>query len=296
MRVHIVDSGETLGQIAEKYGFSSYEPIYNYNTKVQQNILSADPNEIMAGTSIVIPRSYEKYESVVKLLQSLKQSVVDDAREIEEELGAIKGEADAYAGEIDLYSELATLTVTGTAQVARLGSKRLTKMLIKKKTLQAAQKVIAAALPQDGADSLVIDKATGAAVDNSIFVMADRGLRSAKVKKDFAKGMAKGYAKKTAIFVTRAITPVEHANGSAELVSIVLDGILSGVDAIKPSNIAKAWLWATTSETPDDTNRKALEQVRRTTGASLDRLSSSISRLQKEKSDVYPSGAPRGAT
>ena len=108
--------------------------------------------------------------------------------------------------------------------------------------LEAAQKLAMAAIPTDSSstEGMVIDKATGAVVDNSIMVMAKRNFDSAKAKDKFAKGMAKGMTKKGAVMITKSLVPVENANGMAEIVSIVADGVLNGIDSIKPTNFARA--------------------------------------------------------
>ena len=290
MQAYKVEKGDTLSNIAAKFGFDSHDPLFRYNTRVQQNISGGDPDKLQSGTTIIIPRTQSEYADVLENLENLKKVVVEDSADILKELGVAKQEAEAFGAKIDLAAELAMVGKGAVKASIKLGSKRLKSLALKKKMLEASQKVVAAGLPQDGADSLVIDKMTGAAVDNSTLVMAGRGLNTARMHEKFVKDTGKAYAKKVAVYTTRAITPVEQADGMAECVSMIADLVISGLEGVKPTNVAKIWLWATTGETPDDTNRKATEYVKQQTTRSLERLTGAIGRVRKEQQVVYPGG------
>jgi N-acetylmuramoyl-L-alanine amidase len=55
MTIHVVQRGEHLSKIARRYGFKSYQAIYDHPDNAELKRLRPDPNLIFPGDKIVIP-------------------------------------------------------------------------------------------------------------------------------------------------------------------------------------------------------------------------------------------------
>ena len=289
MTTYTIQSGDTLSAIADQFGFSHYQPIWKYNSQVRNLLKSGNPDRIDVGIKIFIPRTAQQYDGVIEKMKNLRQAVQDDFREIGQDLNSAKKETDQFGEKLDLVADLAMVGKGALKATVRLGSKRLRNHVLKKKAMEAAQKVAVASMPVDASsnEGMVIDKSTAAAVDNSIMIMAKRNFDAAKAKDKFAKGMTKGMAKKGAVMITKGIAPVEHANGVAEIVSTIADALIGGLEAVKPTSVAKTWIWLTTGESPDDAYDKANRHIAAQQKASLKRVEETITKLTNEKTILY---------
>lgn len=289
MKSYSIQSGDSLSKIAQKFGFKGYEPIWIYNTQVKNNLTSGDPNKIDVGVKVVIPKTQSEYGEAIKRLQELIVSVQQDFGEIAGDLDNAKRETDQYGDNLDLAADVLMIAKSGTKQVLKLGSKKMKTLVVKKKILEATTKIATdkAFAGESSNEKLVVEQAAGAVVDNSIMMMAKNQFNAAKAKDEFATGMAKGLAKKGAVMVTKSVVPVEEANGAVEVVSMVADFLIGGLDAIKPTNVAKTWIWATTGEHPDTAYDKAQKHIRQQQQASLSILSETISKLEAERKLLY---------
>jgi len=108
-----------------------------------------------------------------------------------------------------------------------------------------------------------------------------------RMLKNGAKSAGKQLTKQGALFVAKAVAPAEAANGLAELTSILCDAVLKGVDAIAPSNVAKAYMWLTTGETPEDTYKRTRKAIQDGYQRSIEHLRTAKTGLEQQKKAVY---------
>ena len=289
MRTYTIQHGDSISKIAEEFKFDDYQPIWRFNTLVKKKLTSGDPNKISSGTVIVIPKTKQQYDDVIAKLEKLRLTVVEDSKEITSDLDSAKKEVDRFGEKLDLVADLAMIGKGAVKATVKIGSKRLRSYALKKKMLEATQKVlVAATVDTKSTEGIVIDKSTGAAIDNSIMLMAKKNFNAAKAKDQFTKGTSKALAKKGAVFIAKAVAPVEEANGMAEVVATVADFLIGGLDAVKPTNVAKLWIYATTGEHPDDAYEKAKKHAAAQRDRSLRKLNETLMRIRQERKTVYP--------
>ena len=288
MKKYTIESGDSLSGIAKKFGFPRYEPIWIYNTRVNPALTSGDPNRIAAGVTITIPKTKQQYDEAISRLEELRMQLEEDFREMASELDTAKKDVDRFGERIDLTADLLMVGKAAVQAGIKIGSKRYRNYIIRKKGLMAAQKVLAAAIPDPNSnEGIIIDQANGAVVESSIMLQAKKGLQTARVKKVFAKGASQALAKKGAVLLARSAAPVEEANAAADLVGLVADFLIGGLEAIKPTSVAKIYVRATTGEHPDDTYDWAKKQIQAGRTKSLERLGLTAVKLREERGLLY---------
>jgi len=288
MKKYTIESGDSLSEIAKKFGFPRYEPIWIYNTRVNPALTSGDPNRIAAGVTITIPKTKQQYDEAISRLEEFRMRLEEDFQEMASELDTAKKDVDRFGERIDLTADLLMVGKRAVQAGIKIGSKRYRNYVIRKKGLEAAQKVLATAIPDPNSnEGIIIDTATGAVVESSIMLQAKKGLQTARVKEAFAKNASQALAKKGAVLLARSAAPVEEANAAADLVGLVADFLIGGLEAIKPTNVANIYLRATTGEHPDDTYDWAKKQIQAGRTKSMERLRLTAVKLREERGLLY---------
>ena len=295
MCVHRIRPGDSLSAIAGQYGFGTdWKPIWNYNTQVKKVLHSGNKNDIPAGTTIVIPRTAREYAAAINGLQDLLGEIDKDTAKSLKELDGYKAEADRTAAAVDITADV-LFAAKGAAKASIKYGPRYAQYIIRKEALTA---VMSAADKLSGLgesnEGLVVKNAGKATIEQSVMLQAKRAFDAQKGQRSFATGMAQSMGKKAAVTSAKAIAPVEMANGVGEAVDILCDvalavgkGAIAAVEAVAPSKVAKAFIWATAGEHPDDTNARMKKHVADTGRKSAERLRTTIAKLQSEQKVVH---------
>ncbi len=295
MRVHTIQSGDSLSAIAQQYGFEGgWEPIWKYNTRVKHTLTSGDRNKISPGIAIVIPRTTEEYNKAIAGLKTLLTDVDKDTAQSLKELAGYKADADKVGAAVDIAADVA-FAAKGAVKASMKYGPRYAKYIMRKEAFQA---VLSAADKLSGLgdsnEGLVVKSAGDAAVEQSVMLQAKRSFDAQKAKASFTTGAAKSLGKKATVTSAKAIAPVEMANGVGELVDVLCDvalavgkGAVTAVEAVAPSKIAKGFVWMTTGEHPDDTNTRMKKFIEDAGQRSAKRLRGTIASLETEKNKVY---------
>ncbi len=290
MKTYTVKSGDSLASIARQHGLSdNWQPIWRYNAEVRRQLQGKDPNKIAAGATIFIPRTEKEYDESIERLRTLLRQTREQARELLRDVDVAKQDADRLGEAVDFAADIAMIGKGAVSAAVKLGSRRLIKLKLKKQALAATHKTIHYFVGLSGSsnEEIVLHEAGKATVDNSVMLMARRKFDSAKNLRSFRRGLTQAYAKKGAVTLAKVAGPAECADGLAEVISMVADLALDGLDAIKPSSVAKTWLWLTTGEHPDQTAKTAKKYIQGQMLASEKRLDRAIARLQEERQTVY---------
>jgi hypothetical protein len=294
IRVHKIKAGETLAAIAQQYGFGSdWKPILNIN--VDKGILTTrDETRIPAGKDLLIPRSRQEYDEAIRALKVLLNEVGKDMAQSLRELDGYKAEADRTGTAVDIAADVA-FAVKGAAKASIKYGPRYAKYVMRKEAFSAALSTAEKlAGMSDSNEELVVKNTGKAVVDQSVMMQAKRVFDGQKAQKSFGVGMAKSLGKKAAVTSAKTVAPVEMANGLGEVVDVLCDaamaigsGAVKAVEAVAPSKIAKGFVWFRSGEHPDDTHTRMKRFVESTNRNSADRIRTTITKLHKEKADVY---------
>jgi len=103
---HLVQPGETLVEIAQVYRFASFDPIWVYNTQIEKT-LGPNPDEIRAGTLIIIPRSAAGYRKMIVKLTTVKLKTQANLLSLGADLDKANVSATSMGEGVDLLAEIA---------------------------------------------------------------------------------------------------------------------------------------------------------------------------------------------
>ena len=115
---HRVNKGESISQIAAWYRtlgwpVHGWEPIWRLNETVYSNLRHrGKPSLIYPNDVLIIPRSPEGYDWVIRRLEKLEKEIRDNAKTISSELSQIKGQADTTEKYFNLAGTVLTLTTS----------------------------------------------------------------------------------------------------------------------------------------------------------------------------------------
>lgn len=290
MKRYTIQPGDSLSAIAHAHGFgSNWKPIFLYNTQVRKNIAGNDPNTIRTGVEIVIPRTAAEYDASITKLQELLTATKRDTEKHLKELGASKKEVDTFMGNLDFAAEIAMIGKSGVKVAIKYSAKKMgaryTKYKIAKETFNAAQKTAIhfSGLQDDSAEKFAVAQLGDRTVDQSIMLAVKGKLNKAKA----AKGAGKAVAVKSAQMFARAAAPTDESEAAANFVGLVADAVVAGLDAVKPSAVARLWIRLVDGQDPHDVHRKAVEYCETMGKKSAERLTTAITKLRNEKKLLY---------
>lgn len=267
MRPFTLKQPMSLGAVAKRLGFSDAQPLQSCNVNVRGKNLD---DVIPTGTSLAIPLKQAEYDRIIKTLETLKEHVRDDMHTTLRDLDDAKHTADKWATGVDFIADVAKILVgDGAAAVKYRGIVRRQHM--ERMAIQSLQKVtvVLGDYDQRGGTGQAADKVGSALAQNALKRKPVTLIRSAG--RSFGKEAAKIVVEKFA-----------H-DKLGETAGLVADLVLEQ----KPSAIAKLWITWQTGESPDNTYNQAKVLVQRTADRSWVRLTDSITRLNKEKSQAY---------
>lgn len=121
--VHTIQEGESLSRIASIYRFPAWQPIWLYNSSVEQT-LGDDPNLIRKGATIFIPRSKRGYQALIKKMTLLKLQLEYEGDRLVAELDVSWYELEQkkivvnFAGEVVTLGASLYLKAATTAKLA----------------------------------------------------------------------------------------------------------------------------------------------------------------------------------
>lgn len=292
MQAYTVQKGDTLSGIAKRHGHADWRPLHNYNTKVHKRLRSGDPNLIHPGEQLVIPRSKKAYDEAIEHLEKMRVVVKQEAHDLKAEMDATKKDTDAHGAKLDLVSDVLTITVVAGLRCAKLAG-MVRKAMVGKALFKVAQKTVVTLSGHWGSttDDLVV-KETANAVSDQAIMAAKVGLNPGKFADKFAVNMAKDLTTKgtktVAENVAKMTGNLERSHGIVEIVGLVTDLALKGLDGLKPSSLSKLAVWSIEGTHPDDAHANAQRQIAHGTQQSIARLADTIARLADERAKVYP--------
>ena len=291
---YMIKSGDTLSRIAEQHGFgSNWQPIRNLNIH-RKTLTPGSETRLPIGKPILIPRTTNEYDLAIQGLKELLFEVDKDTNKSLRELDEYKREADRVGTHVDIAADIAFAAKGALLASWKLGP-RYANYIMRKEAFGAAMKVAEKLTGLgDSSEELVMKNAGKAVVDQSVMYQVKRTFDAQKGNKSFAAGMAQSFAKKAAITSAKTIAPIEMTNGIGEVVDVLCDvalaaggGLVNSIEAVAPSKVAKGFVWYQTGEHPDDTHARMKRFVQSTNRKSVDRLRSTITKLQSEKQAVY---------
>ena len=286
-RTHRIAPGETLTGIAMQHGFGeNWRPIWNLNTKVHRDLTTSDPNMVPVGATLRIPRTPEEYTKVLQSLDELDRDSRANMREVRSELQSAKTTVDRQAAAVDLAADVLLAGKGAVKAATKLGTRYGTYM-VRKKGLEVLNKFASTAVatlePHAGT---VFQNLGDGALSQVIHLQAGHRASGATMATKAGTGFLKDAGKQSAVYLTKMALPAETAFGFAELVGIACDLVLKGLEAVSPSSIAKAVVWAI-DEHPDDTYKKATDMIDAAEKKALERVRQAKERVLQEKSVVY---------
>lgn len=305
---HVIKRGETLSSVARRYGFSSYEPIWTYNSAIL-GILSGSPNEIREGIRIFIPRTPSGYRIVVNDLASIQSQLDGMTMMRESELDIVMYEAKAIGTMFDFASDVAATVGTlgakayQAAKAARVAreAESFAKFAAKYVSGEEARS-IAGTLERFNSDLGELQ----AQVIKAERYLAKQAIDAYK-KKARSKLSDAGYklvceylddlleargvdsrpfdvANKTRKTVTKGATAIRTFTNAGKMLLDAADIIL---DYAKPSAIANGWLYLTSSETLNQTIENQRKRVREDAKGATERVAARIKQLDSECQTVW---------
>ncbi len=271
--VHTVTRGESLSLIAGKYGFASWQPIWVYNTKVH-TVLGPNPDLVVTGAKLFIPRSRPGYEILLRKLRALKDQVSGEADRLRYELEAEGYRHKAQRVMFDLAGDVATLIGTvavKAAQAARTAKAAATATGKARVAAQYLADTEAKALAEELAGSLK-DKAV-----NAVLTSVDEDLGGAH--KDLYLTQKKGI---------NAVRGVSLKGGKSFL--DIADLLL---DYVSVSNVADGMIAVWIGETPGKTYDTAMKGLRESVDSSRAMIDQKIALYSRERDMLYVPGGSK---
>jgi len=296
--MHQVKSGETLSGIASKYGLTSYESIWNFNSLVKGRPISSDAKTIPVGASIAIPLTVEQYKSAIATMREVKLANDRDFSRIARDLNEDKAKADRFAKRLDLVADVAFAFKGAGKAVLKYGSRQAT-LVVGKETLKLVPSVIDTVNPNaDSTEAKVVSRSLSVAADNSLLPLAGRApnrrLVTKSVGKEVIDAAVESATKRAEDAELISGTMAEGINMLTDLavqgLSIGARGLslgVKGLEAINPSSIAKFSFGVIYGKTPDEIHRETqanIEKTRKNIRQNIDRR---ILQLQKDRKTVH---------
>jgi hypothetical protein len=105
---HPIQAGQTLDLMANIYRFKHWKPIWLYNTKIVKTI-GDDPNLIRKGITILIPRSENGYNILIRKLEASKEALESSVEQEAIRQEGIAFEREASAVKWNLAGDVLTL-------------------------------------------------------------------------------------------------------------------------------------------------------------------------------------------
>jgi hypothetical protein len=292
--IHTVKRGESLSTIAAQYKFKNWQPIWIYNTQ-KHHLLDAggDPGSIAVGQHLMIPRSKEGYDKLLKKLEALKEGLAASGDSQRYELEGLENQYKAEAVLFDFAGDVATLL--GSLSVKAFEVARLRRGATALKGAQRfAHEIKLRKAVEDLAEAMSVKELGKAAADGAV------GLKANKVEDDnvadrmrtgstFAlKTVPKFDKARTALLSRQKLGPAlrKVAGGSSFL--DIADMVL---DYVKVSNVANWYLRLTRGETVESSLESAKRSVEANIAWSVAKMHERILRIQKERDLLYPPGA-----
>lgn len=266
--IHDISAGESLSILAGYYyeDVNRWRPIYVYNTKVRA-VLGRDPDKVQVGTKVIIPRTLQGYDELIRKLVAMKDAYRTDADRIRFSLEKDYDEHQAMRVLIDFSAEIATFLGTCGVKVARAAASAKTAV-----TATGAEKPAAEYLAQKNAKEVGKYLET-TAQDKAVDLIAAKAHEDAPgIVKD-TRTMTKG------VTDVRGIS-VQRGKSLLDIADIVLA-------YASPSNVADAFLKATVGETPKDSHQNAVRALRRGTESFCSSFEQKIAKLRSEKNTVW---------
>lgn len=267
---HVVKPGESLSLIAIQYKRPHWKPIFEYNSRSEFGIRSIgdNPDRIEVGARILIPRSREGYEYVIKALNQLKQDVWFASIRMTSELEADNNRHQAERVLFSFASDCAKLVGALGVRVARAASAAKTAAQAR----TAGEKAAAEYLVRNRSKEVV------EAIEDS---MKDTSAKIAD--QDIQPGVDlawQGY--KTAKKVKKVFTGIPSGVKFLDVADIALDYI----DA---NRLADAYIKFMSGEKPEDTFDGAIKNIRRYEIEGLKLLQVKIDHYTREMNLLYTS-------
>lgn len=267
MRPFALKQPMSLAAVAKRLGFHDAQPIQNCNV----NLHGKNPDDVIpTGTSLAIPLKETEYDRIIKTLEILREQVRDDMHMTLRDLDDAKHTADKWTTGVDFIADIAKILVgDGAAAVKYRGIVR--RQHLERMAIQSLQKVTAVLGDYDQRGG------TGQSADKVGSALAENALKRKPVT--LIRGTGRSLGKEAAKIVVEKLA---H-DRVGETAGLVADMVLEQ----KPSAIAKLWITWRTGESPDSTYNQAKVLVQRTADRSWARLTDSINRLNKEKTQAY---------
>ena len=272
--VHKIAKGEDLSKIANAYGLSNWQPIWNFNTKVNRIYAINDPDVIKAGESLLIPRSPAGYDELIRKFRQLKTEMYQVGIREAGRLESLQYKYKADTIVIDFFADAATTFATfalkagKAAQAAKYAEQTM-----------GQGKVAAQYLARQEAEKLTMwigEQSVGAFA------------KSADVVHNKVTGKPTEVGAKTHKYATTAKKTMEAIRGySMKGGKSVLDVTDILLDYLSPTQLANLYIYITTGETAEDTFSKQANGVRNNVEKSVRQLDVKLNKYHLEKQAVY---------
>jgi hypothetical protein len=273
MVTHTIQQGETLSSIARRYKFTSWKPIWIFNTQVRRVLLSGDPDRIATGITIFIPRSEDGYDHLIQQLKVLRlgiQNTLDQERYL---LEADYNLHQATRVKFDLAGDI----LTSLASIG-LQARKASQMA------EAAEKVTGrGAVAAEYLASKETEKLHEMLEEKLIETALD-GVAENSTEDEDAKEKVKT-AWERAKTTRKAINAVR--NFSLQGGRFFLDVSDMILQYAKVSKVADVWLLLVHGETPETSYKLANERIGRAVANATSQLHDKILYLEEERDLLY---------
>lgn len=264
---HRVGSGESLSQIAAKYAFRQWRPIWNYNTKVQRT-LGDNPDQIKVGTVIWIPRFRIGYDNLLRKLRALKEQAAAEGDRLRYELEAEHFKHKGQRVLFDLAGDVCTLVGTVALKAAQAAR---------------ARKAVAAATGTEKAAAVYLANQETKALSRELkSTLKDKAINGVMTTVDENLGAAHKDLYLTQRKGLNAIRGVSLQKGKSllDIADILLD-------YVSVSNVADGLTALWIGETPGKSYETAQQTIRESVIASTQRIDERVREFTRERDLVY---------
>jgi hypothetical protein len=299
---HPVKRGESLAKIADIYLFKTWEPIWKYNAEIFHTV-GKDPNFIREGVTILIPRNAQGYADLLRRLHSAKvqaQAYGDQLLyELEGQEYSLKAFTTAIDFAADVFTTLASLgfkaaataKATKAVEAAKLQAKIAQHLSANAITREFAEKFaqlrstrMASALSAKVATVKDFVKGAAFKVIGAGAEVADRVAQKASgdEEKQWFSNTWKGM-----VTLDAARDAWKAWSATKKLLGASVDVAGMALDYLKPSMVAEFYLFATTGETAETSQKNAKKTIKDSVAKSVELIEASIAKNKREMELLY---------